>query len=242
MIHSIVCALALSWWGILNGQVRRSPEDAGGQTVPVEAGEAGTVPIRTLPRIILDDTLHQDLALDSLQLRLLQLEITMADQKMSETSFWRRILPQIHFSASFGVHDLVFIDPASFTPYILPRDAYRLTASLSLNDVLMSPSHSQAALELERLRGILALRTMQYARSRKINEQQLAAIQDDLKSLEKEEAIAQDLLRFNHMRFEQGKIEFDALARTKLELLSIQRSIHRLQLQQSEIRLKLSGE
>ena len=231
MIYSIVCALALSWWGILNGQ-----------TVPVEAGEAGTVPIRIIPGIILDDTSHQDLALDSLELRLLQLEINKAEEKVSETNFWRRILPQIHFSASFGVHDLVFIDPASFTPYILPRDAYRLTVSLSLIDVLMSPSHSQAALELERLRTMLSMRNMQYARARKIIEQQLVVFQDDLESLEKEADIIGSLLRFNQLRFDQGKIEYDALARTKMELFAIQRSIRRLQLQQSEIRLKMYGQ
>ena len=231
MTCSIICALVLSRWGILNGQ-----------TVPAVAGGAGAVPIRISSQTDSDDTLAPNLQLDSLEIELLQIEISKAEETVYATSFWWRILPQFHLSASFGMHDLMFIDPTSYTPYVLPRDAYRMTISLSLNDVLKSSNHTQATLELERLKTVLSLRTTQYARARKIIEQQLATSQDDLESLEKELAIVQDLLRFNQLRFEQGKIEYDALARTKMELLAIERSIHRLQLQQSEIRLKLYGQ
>lgn len=211
------------------------------QTVLPNVGEGGTVSLRNSTRVV-DDTIAQNSLIDSLNLHLLEIDIKQQEQKVSETGFWRRIIPRVNFAASFGAHDLVFIDPASFTPYILPRDAYRLTVSLPLNDVLMSPGHTQATLELEKLRVMLSLRTMQYARARKTLEQQLTAIQDDLESLEKEGAIIQDLSRFDQLRFEQGKIEYDALARTRMEVLAIQRSIHRLQLQQSEIRLKMYGQ
>ena len=224
----LVCALAVAWWGILNGQ-----------TVPVGAGGAGTVSVRMASA---EDTLAQTHLLDSLEIEMLRLEIEKAEETANKSSFWRRILPQIHVSASFGLRDILFVDPTSYTPYILPKDAYRMTISLSLNDALTSSSHTQATLELERLRTMLSLRTMQYAHTRYLIEQQLKSSQDDLALLQKEFAIVQDLLRFNQLRFDQGKIEFDALARTKMELLAIQRSIHRLQLQQFEIRLKLYGQ
>lgn len=246
----LVCALAVAWWGILNGRALRSPQDVGGQarrsplgvvgeTVPVTAGGTGTVPVRIAD---LGDTLAQTPPLDSLEIEMLWIEIEKAEETANTSSFWRRILPQIHLSASFGLHDILFVDPTSYTPYILPKDAYRMTISLPLNDVLISLSHTQATLELERLRAMLSLRSMQYNRTRKMLKQQFAACQDDLGSLEQEADIIGSLLRFNQLRFDQGKIEYDALAKTKMELLAVERSIHRLQLQQSEIRLKLYGQ
>jgi outer membrane protein TolC len=189
--------------------------------------------------MVVDDSPDLNSALDTLAVQLLELEIRAQEAKVEETSFWTRLIPRIHLSASFGMHDLMFIDPASFTPYILPRDSYRLTISLSLNDVLVSSSHTQAILELEKLREMLSIRRIQYARECKLLNQQLAALHDQLESFEKELAIVQELLRFNQLRFEQGKIEFDALARTKLELLGLQRSIQRVRQQQFEVRLKL---
>jgi hypothetical protein len=209
------------------------------QTVPPFEGEGGTVR-PTSSAVVFDQSPIQISAVDTLELHLLEIEIKRQEEKMMETSFWRRIIPRIHFSASFGMRDLMSIDPASFTPYILPRDAYRLTITLSLNDVLVSPSHTQVVLELERLRGMLSVRRMQFDRAGRILEQQLAASQGQLKSLEEELVIVQELLHFNELRFQQGRIEFDVLARTKLELLGVQRYIQRVQQQQSEIRLRLS--
>jgi len=225
----LLVMLAAGWWGILNGQ-----------TVPAVAGGTGTVVLRIQSEDG-DDTPTQHQGLDTLELRLLQVDIRKWEAKVEETSFWTRLLPQIHFSAGYGMRDLMFIDPTSFTPYILPRDAYRLTVSLSLNDVLMPSAHTQAILELEKLRETLSIRRIQHAHERTLFQQQLTAIRIDLESLEKEHGIVRDLLRFNQLRFDQGKIEYDALARTKLELLSLQRSIDRMRHQQSEIQLRLTG-
>ena len=226
----LTCILFLSRWGILNGQ-----------TVPVGAGDAGTVPIRMFSYFNTDDTLYRSQAVDSLELRILQIDIKRAEEKVNETSFWRRLIPQIHMSASLGMHDLMFIDPTSFTPYILPRDAYRLTFSLSLNEVLLSPAHTQAIIELERLRTAFSLRSLQANHARYLLVQQQAALQEQLESLKKELTIIEDLLHFNELRFQQGRIEYDALARTKLDILSLRRSILRVHQQQSEMELKLFG-
>ena len=50
----------------------------------------------------------------------------------------------------------------------------------------------------------------------------------------------EDLIHFNELRFEQGKIEYDALLRTKIELLSLQTNINNLKHQQAQLLLKLS--
>lgn len=224
-----VTIAAFLWGGILNGQ-----------TVPIGSGGPGTVFLR-MQSDNWDNALAQHQELDTLELRLLEVEIRKWEAKVEETAFWRRLVPQIHFSAGYGMRDLMFIDPASFTPYVLPRDAYRLTVSFSLNDVLMSSAHNQAILELEKLRETLSIRRIQHAHERRLFELQLTTLRYEVESLQKELGIVQDLLRFNQLRFDQGKIEYDALARTRLELLALQRSINRLQLQQSEIQLKLTG-
>jgi outer membrane protein TolC len=229
LTYSIVCALAFSWWGILHGQ-----------TVPTGAGDTGTVPIRISPRTAVEDSLSRSLQLDSLEIEMLRIEIAKAEETVSSTIFWNRITPQIHFSGSFGMHDLMFIDPTSYTPYILPRDAYRMTVSLSLNEVLTSPRHTQAILDLHKLRMELSLRRIQQLNSRKLLEQQLLDLQDQAALVEREISYTEELLHFNELRFQQGKIEFDALTRSKLELSAAMRSLLQLHHQEVLIRLKLS--
>ena len=245
----LVCAVAVAWWGILNGQTRRPVPtffvgksdlaDVGGQTVPVGAGGTGTVPIRISFQTDVDDTLARSIQLDSLEIEMLRIEIAKAEETVNATSFWRRILPQIHLSASFGMHDLMFIDPASYTTYILPRDAYRMTISLSLNEVLTSTRHKQAVLDLQRLRTELLQRTIQILHARESLEEQLTAIQDQASLLDKEMTFIKELLHFNELRFQQGKIEFDALTRTKLELSAAMRSLLQLRHEEALIKMRL---
>jgi len=257
--RKLVVVLLFTWWScppfvgrdVLNGQILGSRnlqiadfEGAGDGAVPVLSPETGTVPTRSdtgSRNLACPPSVWREIALlDSLELRLLDIEIQKAEARVSETSFWKRIIPQVHISGSFGVHDVVFIDPTTFTPYILPRDAYRLTISLSLNEAFNFSKHSLAEFELARLSTERAHRLQRQAQLRNSFEQQLIALQEQLGILQEEMSIVQDLLRFNQMRFEQGEIEFDSLMRTKLELLNTQKAIQRIHHQQSELRLKLS--
>ena len=69
---------------------------------------------------------------------------------------------------------------------------------------------------------------------------ELQDIGETLKSLEKQLSMIEDLIHFNELRFEQGKIEYDALLRTKIELLSLQTNINNLKHQQAQLLFKLS--
>ena len=69
---------------------------------------------------------------------------------------------------------------------------------------------------------------------------ELQDIGEKLQSLEKQLSMIEDLIHFNELRFEQGKIEYDALLRTKIELLSLQTSINNIKHQQAQLLLKLS--
>ena len=69
---------------------------------------------------------------------------------------------------------------------------------------------------------------------------ELQDIGQKLTALEKQLSMIQDLIHFNELRFEQGKIEYDALVRTKIEMLSLQTSINNLKYQPAQLLLKLS--
>lgn len=211
-----------------------------GQTVPGGVGEGRTVPIRISRLFNVDSTQALNPILDSLDIRLLQIEIAKAEVRVSETSIWTRIIPQVHISASFGMHDIMFVDPSTFTPYILPRDAYRLSVSLSLNDVFSSSKHIQALLELEQLRAEESRRKVNQLQSRKSLERQLLALHDQAQLQEKELSFIEELLHFNELRFKQGKIEFDVLTHSKLELISGTKSMMQLHQHEALIRQKLT--
>ena len=115
----VACSIAFSASGLRQGQVQRSSLSVVGQTVPERRVGTGTVLLRTKSDVV-NDALPATSSLDTLELRLLEIEIREREAKVQQTSFFVRLLPQIHFSASYGIRDLMFVDPASFTPYILP--------------------------------------------------------------------------------------------------------------------------
>lgn len=206
----------------------------GGQACPNDLprdvrAAVGRAPLRTLQ----NDA-------DSMALSLLEIDIGKAEEKVTSTRFWRRLIPQVHLSASFGIRDLVFVDPASFIPYLIPHDSYRLTISLSLNELFFSSQHAQALFDLDKLRTEYALRKNQLALSRQALDRQLSDLTEELQFLAEELLLIQDLLRFNELRFSQGKIEFDTLTRTRLELLALKEALQRLRQKKTAVELKLT--
>jgi outer membrane protein TolC len=196
-----------------------------GQSVPVFPPEAGTVPIY---RII-----------DSLELHQLEIDIQKAEEQATQTNFFHRLIPQVSISASYGIGNLLFIDPTSTTTYIMPKDAYRLSLNLSISDLLFSAKHSEALQQLSRLQ--TEYQHMKYLQEahRIALQLELNNIDYQLQSLCKQVSMIQDIIQFSELRFEQGKIEYDALMRTKLEMLSLQSNINALKHQQAQLLLKL---
>ena len=223
IVTSVILLSSLTWIALY------------GQPVPVFPPEAGTVPIFS-QRLM---SLGLNKILDSLELLKLEIDIQKGENQVSQTNFFHRLIPQISISASYGIGNLLFIDPSSSAAYIIPKDAYRLSLSLSLSELLFSSKHSEALLQLTRL-------TTEYQHMKYLQEAtqialrlELLDIGDKLQSLEKQLSMIQDLIHFNELRFEQGKIEYDALIRTKLEMLSLQSNINALKHQQAQLLLKI---
>ena len=223
IVKSVILLSSLTWFALF------------GQPVPVFPPEAGTVPIFS-QRLM---SLGLNKILDSLELHKLEIDIQKGEDQVSQTNFFHRLIPQISISASYGIGNLLFIDPSSNATYIMPKDAYRLSLNLSLSELFFSSKHSDAILQLSSLQ-------TEYQHMKYLQEAtqialrlELLDIGDKLQSLEKQLSMIQDLIHFNELRFEQGKIEYDALIRTKLEMLSLQSNINALKHQQAQLLLKL---
>jgi len=207
-----------------------------GQPVPVFPPEAGTVPIFS-QRLM---SLGLNRIIDSLQLHQLEIDIQKAEEQAGQTNFFHRLIPNISISASYGIGNLLFVDPFSTTMYFLPKDAYRLSLNLSLSELFFSSKHSDAILQLSRLQ--TEYQHMKYLQdaTQIALRLELQSIDERLKSLDSKSPMIQDLIRFNEMRFEQGKIEYDALVRSKIEMLSLQSEINALEYQRAQLMLKIN--
>ena len=214
IVTSVILLSSLTWNALF------------GQPVPVFPPETGTVPIHKF--------------IDSLQLQQIEIDIQKAEEQVSQTNFFHRLIPNMSLSESYGIGNLLFIDPLSTTTYVMPKDAYRLSLNLSLSELFFSSKHSDALLQLSRLQTEYQhMKYLQQATQIALR-LELRDIGEKLQSLEKQLSMIQDLIHFNEMRFEQGKIEYDALVRTKIEMLSLQTSINNLKTQQDQLLLKLS--
>jgi hypothetical protein len=173
---------------------------------------------------------------DSISLAVLDIGIEKARITAAESDFIHRLVPQIHLSSTVGLKDLVFVDPATSAGYIVPRDAYSFTLSLSITEILKSEKHELALLDLQKLQ---SERQLQWERMRTDQAQSASRTKDlelerDLS--QSELAQVQQLLEFHELLFQQGKIQFDALVRTRIQLLSVRKNLLRLDLELQSLR------
>ena len=176
---------------------------------------------------------------DSLRLHSLKIELEQAQLEATQSDFVHRLIPKVHISASVGFRDMLFIDPSYTVLSVLPKDAYWLNLSLSLSDLFDFSKHRTAELKCERLQADIArirqqLQESQSGMLRELSELQALATLDSTAL-----ALKEDVLNFNGLRFQQGKIEYDVLIRSKLDVLSMKRGIRQLSQRINYLRIKL---
>ncbi len=165
---------------------------------------------------------------DSLELQLLETEIAKAEELTSSTTLWHRLIPQVSISWSLSIRDFAFLDPSSMTPYIIPRDAARLTVSLSLAELMNSTKHTLAELELIRLRTQPAQTIVAQKASHHAWKLQQSRLEEELALVREEMALTDKLLQYHELLFEQGTIDFVSLTRTRLQLINTRKEFLRL--------------
>ena len=166
---------------------------------------------------------------DSLSLNLLETEIQKAEIAVQQTDLLHRMMPQMHLSASYGIRDIVFYDPSANSPYFIPRDAYRLTLSLSITDLLDGSKHDLALNQRERLRIEYQLGLRKIAESRSARTRKAGLLDAERELLEEELRILEKIEEYTQMLFEKGKVEYDALARCRLQIINVKKNLVRLE-------------
>ena len=178
---------------------------------------------------------HQlTILIDSLKLHLLDIDIARAELAVSETNIWHRLIPEVRISANLGVQQLAFIDPTTFTPYILPKDSYRLTLSLSLSNIFNMTEHDNAILSLESLKAQYLLLQTQQRLDRQLQELKLASLATERHLVEQELLLTNEILQYTRLLFDQGKTDFDNLQKAKLQVLHVQKSLNAIDGQLNE--------
>lgn len=154
--------------------------------------------------------------LDSLRLELARLEIDRAEARVSSTGLWHRLIPKLQVGATFGVRELVFPDLSG--AIVLPKDSYRLTVSYSLADLIDGSQNETAEFQYREAVLKYSLLEESLARARLSAVEELGLLQDEL-------LIARALVIFHTMEFEEGKGEYPALAKARLEVLRLEKAI-----------------
>lgn len=221
-------AQGFNWWVVIALVCVLLGQSAVGQSVPDSKEMSGADP----DSVILNQaTALTEIPEDALRLRLLDIAIEKAELDVSASDFWHRLIPQVQLSASFGVQQLAFIDPATFTPSVLPKDSYRLTLSLSLSDVFSPVQHEQALLTQRQLRVEREMLDLQLKQNHHRRFQEHLMSQQELDMTLKELTLLNELLQYVELLFGQGKTDFATLIRARLQVLNSQKAIIRLRAQ-----------
>jgi outer membrane protein TolC len=184
-------------------------------------------------------TQSEALSADSQQLGALELDVEQAALEAAQTNLLHRLIPQIHLSGSVGLKEILFADPSTALLSYLPRDAYRLNITLSVSEILDDSKHRLAGLRLEKARSEL-MRLRLRLRDAQSDLQRALASLERAEALDSAElSMKEDVLRFEELRFTHGKIEFDALVRSRLDVVHAKKTLLDRERQITDLRLKL---
>ncbi len=163
--------------------------------------------------------------MDSLETELLSLELKKAQQLVTETDFWHRLLPRITLSAAWGIREIVFVDPYATVQPLAPKDSYRLDVTLALGDLLDFGRHAKAELDLKSLQTRLHMLHARQEATRIETRRRREVSAEQMRLLKEERKIVMRLLEFARLEYAMGMIAFDALQRAHLQLLALDRAI-----------------
>lgn len=172
---------------------------------------------------------------DTLSLRLTDNRILQAELEMKRTTFWRRIIPEVRLSGSIGVRDILFLDPATATPYLLPRDSYRIMLGLSISEAFNFDKHSMAVLQHDQLLIQRKLMVSRLRSSETTARRQYEKLLIELKHLQEESQALSQLAEYTELLFNEGEKQFDDLIRVRFQKLNLRKAMNRIALQLNTI-------
>ncbi len=166
-------------------------------------------------------------ARDSLERALARLAVARADELVAATAFWHKLVPRVQLGASAGIREVVFHDLTG--ALMLPKDSYRLSATLPLDDLLDGSRHALALLEREQACVRMALLVEQQTRAHELIRLKCAQLDRELPVQRERVLLFSSLAEYHEMLFVQGKIEYPVLLRSRHALLTAQKKLDDLE-------------
>ena len=179
-------------------------------------------------------------ACDSAARMLAVIEIAKADGEAAATSFWRRLIPSVTLGGTFGIRDLIF--PEAGGTMILPRDAYRISATVSLSGLFDGAGHERAELARQEAEARLALLLHRQEAARLVLRRKAAQLREEISALEEELAVWRSLVDYQELLFTQGKTDFRAVARARVDGVRLRGAVERAHAMLHGVEDALSGE
>ena len=162
---------------------------------------------------------------DSAARRLAVLAVEKADAEARATSFWRRLMPSATIAGTVGVRDLMFQETGGTV--LFPKDSYRISAMLSLSGLLDGSRHEMALIAREEAETRLALLVHRQETARLALRRKALQLRALLTALEEELAVWRSLAAYQEILFTQGKADFRAVARAKVDGIRIRGAVAR---------------
>jgi len=162
---------------------------------------------------------------DSAAVRIAMIEIAKAEAEAGATSFIRRLIPSVTVGGTFGVRDLVFPDPGGTVVY--PKDSYRISATLSVSGLIDGSKHALAQLAREEAEARLALLVQKQEAARTALRRKAVQLRSELSALEEELAVWQSLAAYQEILFTQGRADFRAVARARIDGIRLRGAVAR---------------
>ncbi len=176
---------------------------------------------------------------DSLERALALITIACAEVRVSETSLWRRAIPRIQVGATAGVSEVVFPDPSG--AFVLPRDSYRISATLSIHDLVDCSGHSLALLQLSRAKALYALLLETQAEARAVARRRCLRLDHELSVLRARLLAASAIQEYTEILFSQGRAAYQSLQRSRLNVSVARKCIEQIEQERKELSASFTG-
>jgi hypothetical protein len=173
--------------------------------------------------------------LDSLELRMLSLQVAAAAERVVATDLFHRLLPRLTLSVSFGTRNMVFTDPDVEVPGFIPADTWRMTITVPLSELFNAGPHEEATIERARRIADLEAGRARRGREARLRDGRRSALRQELQLLGEVHDVLTRIVRYQRILYEEGKAGFDALARTELQTLEAKMKIVRAESQLREL-------
>lgn len=168
---------------------------------------------------------------DSVDIRLATIALQRAIVEAGTTSLWSRLMPKVSLGMTLGTSEVLFYETGTT---IMPRDSYRLTATLSISDLLDGSSHELALLRVEEAALRLEAERRNAERARHIHALAQQDSTDELNYLQQEALRLARLVEYHELLYRQGRIDLLSLERIRSECARAQNAWRKAQRRHGE--------